>query len=106
MKYFMQPCCKRRESCGEFSQNLPYLVIEEQTSVYVYSQIFFLPFRPSTRTSSVVNLVAGTKYRILLTSAYNSGPNELKLGFSTSSLTQNPITKEYLNWKYQGNPVI
>ena len=53
-----------------------------------------------------MNLVAGAKYRISLDSAYNSGPNELKLGFSTNSLTKNPITKEYLNWKYQGNPVI
>ena len=41
-----------------------------------------------------------------LSSANNEGPNEIKLGFERGGgLTVHPITKQYLNWKYPGNPV-
>ena len=63
-------------------------------------------FRPKTVTTTVPGLAVGRKYYMRLTSANNEGPNEIKLGFERGGgLTVHSITKQYLNWKYPGNPV-
>ncbi len=64
-----------------------------------------ISFRPKTILTTIADLVAGTKYYISVLSVYKDGSNEFKFGFESiaSGLTVNPITKEYMTWKPQGN---
>jgi hypothetical protein len=67
-----------------------------------------IPFRPKTVSSTITDLVAGTKYYMFVISVYKADSTEFKLGFEStaSGLNINPITKEYMSWKAQGKPLL